>query len=229
MTLCTDDGQTACSLNFSTQLDIGTTTCHVSSDGNGLSLSSLSYNLSFFLVQLSVQYVMFNLTQCKHLAQHFRDFYRCGTNQYRTTGIYHLFDFFDNRFILFTLCLVYTVVHIDTGNRTVSRNNHYIQFIDIPEFTCFCFGSTCHTRQLMVHTEIVLKSDSSECLSSGFYLHSFFRFYCLMQAIAPTTTIHDTSGLFVYNLNLSVHYHIVSILFEHGVSLKQLIDSMYTF
>ena len=35
MTLCTDDGKTTCSLYLRSQLDIGTTTCHVGSDGYG--------------------------------------------------------------------------------------------------------------------------------------------------------------------------------------------------
>ena len=50
-----------------------------------------------------------------------------------------------------------------------------------------------------------------------------------MQTIAPTTTVHDTSSLFVDNLNLSVHNDIVGIFFEHGISFQQLINCMNTF
>jgi len=180
-------------------------------------------------MELRIQHVVFNLTQRKHLAQHFRDFDRSGTHQDRTSGFYHLFDFFDDCFILFAFSLVNAVIHILTGNRTVGRDNHYIQLIDVPKFACFGFGSTGHTRKLVVHTEVVLQGNGSECLGGRFNLHTFLGFHRLVQTVAPTTTVHDTTCLFIDNLHLSVQYHIVSILFEHGVSLQELVDGVNTF
>ncbi|CCY91854.1 uncharacterized protein BN461_02208 [Bacteroides sp. CAG:1076] len=229
MALCTDNSQTSGSFYLRTQLNICTTTCHVGSNSYCRALTCLSYNFSFFLVQFRIQHVMLNLTQGKHLTQHFRDFDRSSTNQYRTSGFYHLFNFFDYRFILFTFCFVYTIVHIDAGNRTVCRNNYYIQLINIPEFSGFCFCCTGHTRKLMIHTEVILQSNSCKSLSCSFNLNTFLSFYSLVQSVAPTTTVHDTSCLFVDNLNLSVHNDIISIFFEHCICFKQLIDCMNAF
>jgi hypothetical protein len=39
---------------------------------------------------------------------------------------------------------------------TIRRNNNDIQFINIPKFSRFRFRCTGHTRQFMIHTEIVL-------------------------------------------------------------------------
>ena len=229
VTFRTDDSQTTCSLHLITQLDIGTTTCHVGSNGYRTALTGLSHDVSFFLVQFGIQYIMLDLTQGKHLTQSFRDFNRSCTYQYRTSGSNHLFNFFDDCLIFFTLGLVHTVVHIDTCNRTVGRNHYYIQFVDVPEFTGFCLSRTCHTRKLVVHTEVILKRNGCESLCRSLYLHTFLRFYCLVQAVAPAASVHDTTGLFVHDLHLTVHYHIVGIFFKHRICLKQLVDGVYTF
>jgi len=180
-------------------------------------------------MQFRIQYVVRNLTKGKHLAQHFRDFDRSSTYQYRTACLHHLLDFFDNSLILFTLGLIHPVIHINTGNRTVGRDYYHIQFVDVPEFTRFGFCCTGHTCQLVIHTEIILECNRCKSLGSSFHLHSFFGFYSLMQAIAPATSFHNTAGLFVNNLHLTVHDYVIGIFFEHRVCLQQLVDGMYTF
>ena len=180
-------------------------------------------------MKFRIQYVVRDLTQGKHLAQHFGDFHGSGTYQYWTSGLYHLLYLFDHSFVLFTLGLVDTVVHIDTCNRTVGRDHYDIQFIDIPEFAGFRFSSTGHTGQFVIHTEVVLKCNRCKGLCGSFHLHTFFGFYSLMETVAPAASVHDTAGLLVYDLHLSVHYDVVCIFFEHGVCLQQLVDGMHTF
>ena len=88
VTFRTDDGQTACGFYFRAQLDVGTTTCHVGSDGHCTTETGFCNNFSFFLVQLRIQYAVFDLTHGKHFAQHFGDFYRSRTYQYRTSCLH---------------------------------------------------------------------------------------------------------------------------------------------
>ena len=54
----------------------------------------------------------------------------------------------------------------------------------------------------------------------------FFRLDSLMQAVAPLTSLHDTSCLLVHNLHLAVHYDILVVLVEHGVCLEQLLQGV---
>ena len=180
-------------------------------------------------MQLRIQYAVLDLTHGKHFAQHFGDFYRSRTHQYRTSCLYQFFDFFDNGFILFAFGLVHAVIHIFTCDRAVSRDNDYIQLVDVPEFACFRFGSTGHTGQLVIHTEVVLQSDRGESLCGSFYFHTFFCFDCLVQSVGVAATFHDTTCLLVYDLHLSVDHYVFVVFLEHGVSLQQLVDSMYTF
>ena len=80
----------------------------------------------------------------------------------------------------------------------------------------------------MIHAEVILQGDGGEGLSGCLYLHTLLGLDCLMKSIAPTTTFHDTTCLFIDNLHLAVHDDIVVVLHEHGVGLEQLLDGMHT-
>ena len=80
----------------------------------------------------------------------------------------------------------------------------------------------------MVHTEVVLKGDGSKGLSSRFHLYMLFGFYSLMESVTPSSSLHDTSCLLIHNLHLTVDYHIFVIFVEHGISLEELLQGMYT-
>ena len=116
-----------------------------------------------------------------------------------------------------------------TCNRTVGRNLNYVEFVNIPELTSFCACSTGHTREFVVHTEIVLECDSCECLSSSLNLYMLLSFDSLMQAIAPATTFHDTTSLLIDNLHFAIHDNIFVVLIKHGISFQQLLKCVNSF
>ena len=229
MTFRTDDGQTAGSFYFRAQLDVGTTACHIRSDGNRTAQTGFGYDVRLSLVQFGVQYVVFDLAHGKHLAQHFRNFYGSGTYQYRASGLNQLLDLFDNGFVFFAFGFVNAVIHIFTGDRTVGGDYHHIQFVDVPKFACFRFGSTGHTGQLMIHTEVILQGNRCKSLCGSFHFHTFFRFNSLVQSVRVAAAFHDTAGLFINDFHLSVYNDIFIVFFEHGVCFQQLVDGMYTF
>ena len=49
-----------------------------------------------------------------------------------------------------------------------------------------------------------------------------------MQTVAPTTTLHNTAGLFVHDLDLSAVDDIIHIFLEEGVGFEQLVNRMDT-
>ena len=229
MAFGTDDGQTARSFYFRAQLDVRTTTGHVGSDGHCSLQTGFGYDVCFLLVQLGIQYAVLDLAHGQHLAQHFGDFYGCGTHQDRASGLYQLFDFFDDCFIFLAFRLVNAVVHVFTGDGAVGGDHHYIQFVDVPEFACFRFGSTGHTREFVVHTEVILQRNGGECLCGGFHFYVFLGFDGLVQTVGIAAAFHDTACLLVHNLHLTVDHNVFVIFLEHGVSLQQLVDGVYTF
>src|SRR3712207_7382163 len=54
--------------------------------------------------------------------------------------------FLYNSLILFAVCLINTVVHVITKNWTICWYLNNIKLINIPELSCLCNSSTCHSR-----------------------------------------------------------------------------------
>ena len=170
-------------------------------------------------MQLGVQYIVFNLTQSQHTAQQFRYFDRSRTYQYRTTCFYHFHDFFDDGVVFRPFGFIYPVVHIDTSYRLIGRNRHDIELINIPELPGFGLGSTGHTGQLVIHTEIVLQSNRRKSLRSGLYLNVLFCLDSLVQTIGVAAAFHDTPRLLIDDFHFIVDYHILVVQFEKGIRL----------
>ena len=178
-------------------------------------------------MQLGVQHLMGDLTHRQHLRQQLRDFHGGGTHQGRTTTLAHLHNLFDDGVVFLTSCLIHTVILVVTDHRTIGRNLHHIEFVDIPELTSLCRSRTGHTCQLVIHTEVVLQGDGGKGLSGSLYLHMLLGLYSLVQTVAPTTTFHDTARLLIHNLHLTVDHHILVILIKHTVGLQQLLQGVY--
>ena len=127
------------------------------------------------------------------------------------------------------MCLVHTVRHIVAEHRLVGWDSHHIEFVDFPEFTSLGLGSTGHTSELVIHTEIVLQCDGCESLSSGFHIHTFLCLDSLVQTIAVAATFHNTAGLLIHNLHLAFLVNDIFIIaVEEGVSLQQLGYGVHT-
>ena len=178
-------------------------------------------------MQLRIQHIVFNLPERQHSAQQFTDFHRSGTYQHRSPLPYQRHYLVNHRVIFLSLRAVDTVVHIDTRNRSVGRDYHYIQFVDIPELTCLGLRRTRHTRQLVVHAEVVLQGDGSKGLGSAFHLHILLRLDGLVQPIGPSAAFHHTPRLLVDYLHLIVIDDIVHIFLKQRVGFQQLVHGVY--
>ena len=229
MTLGTDDGETAGLFHFRRQLDIRTTTRHVRRDGHNSCSTGLRYDLRLLLVELGVEDIMRYLTQTKHLAEQLGYLDGSSTDEDRTTLLDHRLNLVDDGVVFLALGAIDAVVHIVAGDGFVSRDNDYIQFVDIPELTRLGLGRTGHTRELVVHTEIVLQGDSRKGLSRAFDLHVLLRLNRLVQTIRPAATFHHTTGLLIDNLHFTVIDDIVHIFLEERVGLEQLVHGVHTF
>ena len=81
----------------------------------------------------------------------------------------------------------------------------------------------------MIHAEVVLKGDGGKGLCGGLDLDMFLGFNSLVQAVAPSASLHDTSGLLVHDFYLPVHDYVFLVDTEHCVSLEQLQNSVHAF
>ena len=214
MTFRTDDGKTSRRFHFGRELDVGTTTCHVGGDGHDALLSCLSHDVGLLLVEFGVEHLVRDMAQVEHLGEHLTDFHRCGTHQHRTTGFNHLLNLGDDCLVLGAVGLIDAVVHVVADHRLVGRDLHHVQLVDIVELTSLGDGSTCHTGEFVVHTEVVLQGDGGKRLSGCLHLHMLLGFHSLVQSVAPAASLHDTSRLLIHNLHLTVDDHVVVVEFE---------------
>ena len=171
---------------------------------------------------------MFDVLTCQHTAQQLGYLHRCRTHQHRTAGIHQLLDIVDHGVIFLTFSLVNQVLMVDTGYRLVGRNLHHVEFIDIPELARLGDSGTCHTSELVVHTEVVLQGDGGICLRGCFHVDVFFSLHSLMQAIRPAAAFHDTACLLVDDLHLVIDDHVVDVFLKQSVSLQQLLHGVHT-
>ena len=243
MTLGAYDGQSTGSLHLGRQLDIGTTTSHVGSDshitqhtllwfsvhhhGALLCLTGQSNDVGLQLVFLGVEHLVGDVAHVEHLAQQLRDLDRRRTDEAGTARNTHLLDLLDDGSILLAGRLIDAVVHILADDGAVGGDLDDVELVDIPELTSLGNGSTCHTRQLVVHAEVVLQGDGSVSLCGILHLDVLFGLHCLVQTVAPASALHDTASLLIYNLHLAVLDDVVVVEVEHGVSLEQLLNGMY--
>ena len=170
---------------------------------------------------------MGDLTQVKHLAQELRDLDRGRPDEYGAAFAYEAYDLLDDCCILLTSRLVDAVVEVMASDGAVRRDDDDVKLVDVPEFACLGLCRTRHTRELVVHTEVVLQGDGSEGLGSSLDVDALLSFDSLVQAIGVAATVHDTTRLLVDDHDLVVHDDILVILLEEGIGLEELVHGVY--
>ena len=111
------------------------------------------------------------------------------------------------------------IVFIDTDNWAVRWNLNYVEGIDLLELFSFGKGSTSHTRELIVKTEEVLERDGRKSHRFFFNHDTFFGFNSLVETFAVAATLHETTGVFVYNNNFAgISDDIVAVALENYLS-----------
>ncbi len=195
---------------------------HAAASGQG-------HDVGLLLVQLGIQNLVWYLAHGEHLGQHLADLHAGGTHKNGTSAVAHLLHLLYHGLILLALGLVDAVVGIDTDDRAVGGHFHHVQLVYVPELAGLGNGRTCHARQLVVHAEIVLQGDGGVCLCGGLHLDMLLGLHGLVQSVAPAASLHDTAGLLVHDLYLTVLYDILIVQIEHGVGLEQLLQGVHAF
>ena len=71
----------------------------------------------------------------------------------------------------------------------VRRDDDDVKLVDVPEFACLGLCRTRHTRELVVHTEVVLQRDGGEGLGSSLDVDALLSFDSLVQAIGVAAAV----------------------------------------
>ena len=136
-----------------------------------------------------------------------------------------LFHRLDDRVQFFFLGLIYRILMIHTGNRSVCRDRNDVHSIDVAELLLLGQRRTGHTGFFFKFVEEVLERDRGKRLALPLHLHMLLRLDCLMQAVGITASRHDTSGELVDDQHLVVLHHVILIA-EHQVVRTQRQDDI---
>ena len=169
---------------------------------------------------------MRNLSHIKHMGKLFGLFNGGGTNQYGLTGGMAAFHFLHYSTVLASFRFENHIRQIFTLNRFIGRNLDNRETINLNKFLLFCFCSTSHAGQLVIHSEIILEGNGSQSLAFSLNFQPFLGFDGLMKSVGIAAAIHETTGKFINNDHFTVFNYIVLIPLHHGLSTEGLNEKM---
>ncbi len=202
---------------------------HVGGNGHGFCLTGVGNDFSLFFVVFGIEHGVGNAGPFEHFAQHFRFFDGDGAHENRLAPVVKFLDFVNSGFEFFPFGLVDDIREIGSRHFLVCGDDHYVQFIDVIEFSRFRVRCTGHAGQLFIHAEVILKGHRGQGLVFSRHFYPLLGFYRLMQAIAPPTPRHHSAREFIHDHNLVVFDDIVDILFKEPEAFDELLRGMDQF
>ena len=167
---------------------------------------------------------MFNTAGLEHLTEHFGLIDGDGTDQNGLVLFMALLNLSDNSEIFTMLIFKDNVVMVDTDDGFIGRNLDNVQMINLSELSFLGHTGTGHAGQFLIRTEEVLEGDGREGLRLLHDLNALFCLDSLMQAFIITTPLHQTTGKFVNDNDLTVFNNVVDLVVHTAVGLDSLVD-----
>ena len=178
-------------------------------------------------MELSIQNVVLNAALRKNARNTLGVVNRNGTNQHRLTILMTLFDVSYNSLELSINGAIDQVIKILTLNRAIRWNNLNRNVVNLTELCVLSHCSTSHTRELVIHEEVILERNSCQSLVFFTYLNVLFCLDCLVKTLRIATAFHNTTSKLVNNLNFTVNDNILLVTMEHVLSLQCLLQVIY--
>ena len=150
-----------------------------------------------------------------------------GTNQYWLTVLVALFNVSYDSFKLSVNSAIDQVIKVFTLNGTIRWNNLNRNVINLTELRVLSHCSTSHTRELVIHEEVILERNSCQSLILFTYLNVLFCLNCLVKTLRITAAFHNTTSKLVNNLDFTVNDNILLVTMEHVLSLQCLLQVIY--
>ena len=111
----------------------------------------------------------------------------------------------------------------------VGGDDHHVQVIDLFKFRCLGISGTGHTGQLVIHPEIILKSNGGQRLVFTFNFNIFLGFQRLVQTVAEPPARHGPTGEFINDQHFAVLDQVINIPLEKKVCFKGLVEMVKVF
>ena len=227
MALCTNNAESPQFANTFTQLDVGSPSSHIGRNSNRTTLAGVHDNLCFFIVVFRIKNFVRNPSFYQFLRNIVTGFNRNSTNQNWLAFFMTLFNILHNCLKLRINTWVEQVRMVNTCHRTVGWNRDNTNVVCFTELFFLCLSCTCHTGQLLIHTEEVLISNGSRSLCFFLNRHTFFGFNRLVETVGVTTSLHCPTGKLIDNQNFLIFTnHIVNVKEHDVVSSQSIVDKV---
>ena len=163
--------------------DVGTASRHVGRNRYCSKLTCLSYDLRFFFVVFCIEDGMRDSVTLEHGGKLLRLVDGNSTHKYRLSLCVTFLYLLNDSHILALDVFENNVVSIVSYHGLVGGNLHHVKTVYFAELVFLGHSRTGHTRQLSVHTEVVLESDGRQGSVFLLYVHSFLCLNCLMETV----------------------------------------------
>ena len=171
---------------------------------------------------LRVEHLMLNCLLLKHRRKQFGFLNGDSPYQYRLARVMALDDLFNHSLIFLALAAVDAVGVIRAAQFLVGRNTNTVEAVNLLEFRGFRVSRSCHARELVVQTEIILEGDGRKRLVFARDLYALFSFDRLVKAVRPAPAGHHAPGKFIDDDHLAVAHDIINVLFKELMRLNGL-------
>src|SRR5262245_35510210 len=108
----------------------------------------------------------------------------------------------------------------------MGRDDRHIQLINLFEFRRLGIRRSRHTRELLVHAEIILNRNGGQGLVFFADVNALLRFNRLVQSIRPAPSRHQPAGELIDDDHFTVLYDIIDIALKYGMGLEGLLHVM---
>ena len=212
MTLRADNLQTTNLFNAFSELDVRSSSGHICRNRDSAPFSGFRNDFRLALMKLCIENVM--ITQSfflKTLTEFLRRLNADCADQNRLSLFMGRADILYNCGDFLLMREIYGVIMVDPAHRFVCRDLHYIQTVDVLEFSFFGLCCTSHAGCLFIFIEIILNRDRCQSHALSAYFHAFLGLDCLMQTVGISTPGHDTACKLIYDHNFLSGYVAVLI------------------
>ncbi|MBA7700893.1 hypothetical protein ES703_109618 [subsurface metagenome] len=210
----------ALSVGASPQYNIDAPPRHIGGYGYRPQLPCPSNNFRLFRMLFGIEYVVWYPPLLQEVAQVLRLLNRHGTNQHRPFLLIKLLNLSGYSLKLGLLILINAVGEVLTNHGLMSGDFHHIKFIYLVKLFSLGNRSAGHSRQLVIHAEVVLDGNGGKGSALPLNPDMLLGFYRLMQALGIAAANHQPPGKLIHNDNLTILYYIFAVPSEQDMSLK---------
>ena len=184
-------------------------------------------DFGFAAMVLGVQHLVRDAFLFQEAVQVFGLFNRSRTHEERLALGVAFLDVSHDGAPLRVFALVHHVLHVLADAGLVGRDDPGVHVVNLDEFRSFGFGGTGHTRELLVHAEVVLERDGRKRLVLATYRHVLLGFDGLVHAVRVAAAFHEAARVLVHNHNFGIAHDVIHVFLVQVPGAQGVVEEVH--